>query len=171
MASATAVKKKHVRFASMAEQKQEDDDNDEQEEEEDTLFDKRKDAGWGPRSALKAAPSRGGGTAARVEVVGAARGGTCGRWMVTLALCASFLGLVNNLHSLPMFSFRFYLFIYCHCSAAFAQHEGDLLSECSQPPGEASRFVDCFLIHSCNWRRRQKVNGRLVAEDLFTAKC
>lgn len=95
MASAAAAKKKHVRFASMAEQQQqqqqEEDDNDEQEE--DTLFDKRKDAGRGHRSALKAAANRGGGTAARVEVVGAARGGTCGRWMVTLALCASFLGL------------------------------------------------------------------------------
>lgn len=111
MASATAVKKKHVRFASMAEQKQEDDDNDEQEE--DTLFDKRKDAGRGPRSALKsAAANRGGGTAARVEVVGPARGGTCGRWMVTLALCASFLGLVNSLHSLRMFSFLFFSFLF-----------------------------------------------------------
>lgn len=113
MASATAVKKKHVRFASMAEQKQEDDDNDEQEE-EDTLFDKRKDAGRGPRSALKASASRSGGTAARVEVVGAARGGTCGRWMVTLALCASFLGLVNNRHSLRMLVFYFIYFSKCN---------------------------------------------------------
>lgn len=108
MASAAAAKKKHVRFASMAEQQQqEEDDNDEQEE--DTLFDKRKDASRGHRGALKAEAdkraSRGSGSAAeaRVEVVGAARGGTCGRWMITLALCASFLGLVNNLSlSLPL---------------------------------------------------------------------
>lgn len=91
-ASRDAVaKKKHVRFASM----EDDDDNDEQEE--DTLFDKRKDAGRGPRGALKAAAKRTtkGGIDARVEVVGGGRGGTCGRWMVTLALCGSFLGLVN----------------------------------------------------------------------------
>lgn len=88
----TVVIKKQVRFASMDD---EEDDNDEQEE--DTLFDKRKDTGRGPRSALKAAkrgtkPGRGD----RVEVVGGGRRGgcgACGRWMVTLALCASFLGL------------------------------------------------------------------------------
>lgn len=92
-ASRDAVaKKKHVRFASM----EDDDDNDEQEE--DTLFDKRKDAGRGARGALKAAAKRAakGGIDARVEVVGGGRGGTCGRWMVTLALCGSFLGLVKT---------------------------------------------------------------------------
>lgn len=86
----TVVKKKHVRFASM----EDDDDNDDQEE--DTLFDKRKDTGRGLKSALKAAKrTTKGGCDERVEVVGGGRGGTCGRWMVTLALCASFLGLVN----------------------------------------------------------------------------
>nr|XP_046229625.1 sodium-dependent glucose transporter 1 [Scatophagus argus] len=84
------VKKKHVRFASM----EDDDDNDEQEE--DTLFDKRKDTGRGLKSALKAVKrTKKPGCDDRVEVVGGGRGGygTCGRWMVTLALCASFLGL------------------------------------------------------------------------------
>lgn len=86
----TVVKKKHVRFASM----EDEDDNDDQEE--DTLFDKRKDTGRGLKSALKAAKrTTKGGCDERVEVVGGGRGGTCGRWMVTLALCASFLGLVN----------------------------------------------------------------------------
>ncbi|XP_042359314.1 sodium-dependent glucose transporter 1 [Plectropomus leopardus] len=86
----TVVKKKHVRFASM----EDDDDNDDQEE--DTLFDKRKDTGRGLKSALKAVKR----TAKpvcddRVEVVGGRRSGygACGRWVVTLALCASFLGL------------------------------------------------------------------------------
>lgn len=86
----TAVKKKHVRFASMGE----DDDNDDQEE--DTLFDKRKDTGKGLKSALKAVKRTARpGCDDRVEVVGGGRGGSgaCGRWMVTLALCASFLGL------------------------------------------------------------------------------
>lgn len=87
----TVVKKKHVRFASM-----EDDDDDNDDQEEDTLFDKRKDTGRGLKSALKAAKrTTKGGCDERVEVVGGGRGGTCGRWMVTLALCASFLGLVN----------------------------------------------------------------------------
>lgn len=88
----TVVKKKHVRFASM----EDDDDNDEQEE--DTLFDKRKDTSRGLKSALKAAKMTAkGGRDERVEVVGGGRSGhgACGRWMVTLALCASFLGLVN----------------------------------------------------------------------------
>lgn len=84
-----AVKKKHVRFASM-----EDDDNDEQ---EDTLFDKRQDAGGrGLKSALKAARRMARhGSEPRVEVVAGDREGpgTCGRWIVTLVLCASFLGL------------------------------------------------------------------------------
>lgn len=88
----TVVKKKHVRFASM----EDDDDNDEQEE--DTLFDKRKDTRRGMKSALKVAKMTAkGGRDERVEVVGGGRSGhgACGRWMVTLALCASFLGLVN----------------------------------------------------------------------------
>ncbi|XP_034384312.1 sodium-dependent glucose transporter 1 [Cyclopterus lumpus] len=80
----TVVKKKHVRFASM-------EDEDDEDQEEDTLFDKRKDAGRGLKSALKAAKrSAKPGCDDRTEVVG---GGACGRWMVTLALCASFLGL------------------------------------------------------------------------------
>ncbi|XP_070781828.1 sodium-dependent glucose transporter 1 [Enoplosus armatus] len=86
----TVVKKKHVRFASM----EDDDDNDDQEE--DTLFDKRTDAGRGLKSALKAVKRTAKpGCDDRVEVVGGRRGGhgTCGRWMVTLSLCASFLGL------------------------------------------------------------------------------
>lgn len=89
----TVIKKKHVRFASM-----EDDDDDNDDQEEDTLFDKRKDTGRGLKSALKVAKrTTKGGCDDRVEVVGGGRGGhgACGRWMVTLALCASFLGLVN----------------------------------------------------------------------------
>lgn len=85
------VKKKHVRFASM----EDEDDNDDQEE--DTLFDKRKDTGRGLKGVLKAAKrTTRAGCDARVEVVsGPGAGcGACGRWMVTLALCASFLGLV-----------------------------------------------------------------------------
>lgn len=73
---------------------EDDDDNDDQEE--DTLFDKRKDAGRGLKSALKAVNrTTKAGCDDRVEVVGGRRGGhgACGRWMVTLALCASFLGL------------------------------------------------------------------------------
>lgn len=72
------------------------DDDDNEDQEEDTLFDKRKDTERGLKSALKAVKRT---TKARwddrVEVVGGGRGGhgTCGRWMVTLALCASFLGL------------------------------------------------------------------------------
>ena len=67
------------------------DDNDDQ---EDTLFDKRKDAGRGLKSALKAVKrATKPGCDDRVEVVGGH--GACGRWMVTLALCASFLGLVH----------------------------------------------------------------------------
>ncbi|XP_037607651.1 sodium-dependent glucose transporter 1 isoform X1 [Sebastes umbrosus] len=89
------VKKKQVRFASM----EDDDDNDEQEE--DTLFDKRTDTGGrGLKSALKAVKRSSKPLCdARVEVVvGGGRrrgghGGACGRWMVTTALCASFLGL------------------------------------------------------------------------------
>ncbi|KAK9531174.1 hypothetical protein VZT92_010616 [Zoarces viviparus] len=85
----TVVKKKQVRFASM-----EDDDDDNQEE--DTLFDKRKDTARGLKSALKIVKrSTKPGCDDRVDVVGGGRGGhgACARWMVTLALCASFLGL------------------------------------------------------------------------------
>lgn len=91
MSASAVVKKKHVRFASM----EDDDDNDEQEE--DTLFDKRKDTGRGLKSALKAVRRTAKpGCDDRVEVVGGGRSGSgaCGRWVVTLALCASFLGLV-----------------------------------------------------------------------------
>lgn len=73
---------------------EDDDDNDDQEE--DTLFDKRTDTGRGLKSALKAVRrTTKPGCDDRVEVVGGGRGGhgACGRWMVTLALCASFLGL------------------------------------------------------------------------------
>ncbi|KAM3602954.1 uncharacterized protein V6R79_014112 [Siganus canaliculatus] len=71
-----------------------DDDNDDQEE--DTLFDKRKDTGRGLKSALRAVKRTAkAGCDDRVEVVGGGRGGhgSCLRWMVTLVLCASFLGL------------------------------------------------------------------------------
>ncbi|KAK5617340.1 Sodium-dependent glucose transporter 1 [Crenichthys baileyi] len=81
------AKKKHVRFASM----EEENDNDEQEE--NTLFDKRKEAGRGLKSGLKLAKrSIKPGGDKRVKVVGGGSG-TCGRWMVTLALCGSSLGL------------------------------------------------------------------------------
>ncbi|XP_067337402.1 sodium-dependent glucose transporter 1 isoform X2 [Channa argus] len=86
----TVVKKKHVRFASM----EDDDDNDDQEE--DTLFDKRKDSVRGLKSALKAVKrTTKPGCDDRVKLVAGGRSGqgTCGRWTVTLALCASFLGL------------------------------------------------------------------------------
>ncbi|XP_077444021.1 sodium-dependent glucose transporter 1 [Stigmatopora argus] len=91
-AQAAAVKKKHVRFASM------DDDDEHEELEEDTLFDKRKDAERsGHKSALKATKRRTKqGSSGRVKVVDGGRGGgytSCGRWMVSFSLCASFLGL------------------------------------------------------------------------------
>ncbi|KAI7799934.1 sodium-dependent glucose transporter 1-like [Triplophysa rosa] len=86
-----APKKKHVRFARM----EEDNDNDEQEE--DALFDKRKYVRKGLKSALK------GGKGARklgsekVDIIRPGRSrsntGACWRWLVSLALCASFLGL------------------------------------------------------------------------------
>uniref|UniRef100_A0A3P9M0V8 Major facilitator superfamily domain containing 4B n=1 Tax=Oryzias latipes TaxID=8090 RepID=A0A3P9M0V8_ORYLA len=85
----SVVKKKHVRFASMG-----DDDDDEQDE--DTLFDKRNDAGRKLRSALKAVRRTAKpGCEDRVKVVGGGNGGrgTCARWVVTLVLCGSFLGL------------------------------------------------------------------------------
>ncbi|XP_051908637.1 sodium-dependent glucose transporter 1 [Hippocampus zosterae] len=79
-----AVKKKHVRFASM------DDD-----QEEDTLFDKRKDAERGGlKSALKAAKRKTkAGCGDRVKVAGGGGRASCGRRVVSLTLCASFLGL------------------------------------------------------------------------------
>ncbi|XP_029903585.1 sodium-dependent glucose transporter 1 [Myripristis murdjan] len=84
----TVVKKKHVRFARM----EDDDDNDDQEE--DTLFDKRKDTGRGLKSALKAAKRTQKPGCDGVEIVGGGSGyGACWGWMVTLVLCASFLGL------------------------------------------------------------------------------
>ncbi|XP_012733698.2 sodium-dependent glucose transporter 1 [Fundulus heteroclitus] len=86
----SVAKKKHVRFARM-EEEEEEEDNDELEE--DTLFDKRKETGRGLKSALKLGKrNRKAGADKRVEVVGGGSG-TCGRWMVTLALCCSFLGL------------------------------------------------------------------------------
>lgn len=86
-----AVKKKHVRFARM----EDDDDNDDQEE--DTLFEKRKDTRRGLKSVLKAAKRSTKPGFDAVEIIGgrgSAAYGACSRWMVTLALCASFLGLV-----------------------------------------------------------------------------
>lgn len=82
-----APKKKHVRFAKM----EEGIDHDEQEE--DTLFDKRKDAKKGLKSALKGGKGvtlLNTGTD-QVDVVG--NTGAYWRWLVSLALCASFLGL------------------------------------------------------------------------------
>ncbi len=82
-----APKKKQVRFAKMKE------GIDHDEQEEDTLFDKRKDAKKGLKSALK------GGTGVlnpgtdQVDVVG--NTGACWRWLVSLSLCASFVGLVG----------------------------------------------------------------------------
>ncbi|KAF0023353.1 hypothetical protein F2P81_023983 [Scophthalmus maximus] len=98
MSASSAVKKKHVRFAKLEEDDVDDGQEDEEEEEEDTLFDQRKDTGPGPglKSALKAVRRTAKpGCDARVQVVGGRRGGygACGRWMVTLVLCASFLGL------------------------------------------------------------------------------
>ncbi|XP_052441829.1 sodium-dependent glucose transporter 1 isoform X5 [Carassius gibelio] len=80
-----APKKKQVRFAKMEEGIGHD------EQEEDTLFDKRKDVKKGLKSALK----RGKGALKpgidQVDVVG--NTGACRRWLISLALCASFLGL------------------------------------------------------------------------------
>ncbi|XP_036405975.1 sodium-dependent glucose transporter 1 [Megalops cyprinoides] len=91
-ASATgepAVKKKQVRFARM----EEDDDNDDQDE--DTLFDKRKDARRGVKSAIKGARKLPNSGSERVAVRGGGSScsGGCHRWLITLALCGSFLGL------------------------------------------------------------------------------
>lgn len=74
-------------------------EEDDDEQEEDTLFDKRRDAVKGLKSALKASKGAAKGRCEhRVEVAGGSRGGpgACGRWMVTFTLCASFLGLVNS---------------------------------------------------------------------------
>ncbi|KAM9798516.1 sodium-dependent glucose transporter 1 [Neosynchiropus ocellatus] len=83
--TSSARKKKQVRFAS----------TEDEEQEEDTLFDKRKDAARaGLKSVLKAAKRRANpGGEAPEEAAAGARGGSCGRWVVTLVLCASFLGL------------------------------------------------------------------------------
>ncbi|KAG7460474.1 sodium-dependent glucose transporter 1 [Solea senegalensis] len=89
MSSSTAVvKKKHVRFASV--------DNDDKhertdEQEEDTLFDKRRDTGKRPRSAGKRTMKR--GCDKQVLDGGRCGRGACGRWMITLTLCMSFLAL------------------------------------------------------------------------------
>ncbi|XP_077075914.1 sodium-dependent glucose transporter 1 [Siphateles boraxobius] len=86
-----APKKKHVRFARM----EEDIDHDEQEE--DTLFDKRKDIKEGLKSALKGAKGVLNPDSDQVDVIRTGRSqsntGTCWRWLVSLSLCASFLGL------------------------------------------------------------------------------
>lgn len=89
-------KKKHVRFARMQEEEEDDNPEQEEEEEEDTLFDKRKDVKAGLKSALK----RGkrlmhSATGEKVEIKHG--GGACSHWMITLTLCASFLGLVISL--------------------------------------------------------------------------
>ncbi|XP_064196072.1 sodium-dependent glucose transporter 1 [Anguilla rostrata] len=85
----TAVKKKQVRFARM----EEDDDNDDQDE--DTLFDKRKDARRGVKSVLKGGRKLVNSGSDRVTVRGGGSSGPegCSRWLITLALCGSFLGL------------------------------------------------------------------------------
>ncbi|XP_041716698.1 sodium-dependent glucose transporter 1 [Coregonus clupeaformis] len=86
------VKKKHVRFARM----EEDDDNDDQEE--DTLFDKRKDTRRGLKSVMKGRKrSSNSEFDDEVEIIGgggrASGSGGCSSWVISLALCASFLGL------------------------------------------------------------------------------
>lgn len=84
--SEAAPKKKHVRFARMEE---------DMDQEENTLFDKQKDVKEGLKGVLKGGKgilSQGSG---QVDVVrpGRSKPGTCWRWLVSLALCASFLGL------------------------------------------------------------------------------
>uniref|UniRef100_A0A4W5MVC3 Major facilitator superfamily domain containing 4B n=1 Tax=Hucho hucho TaxID=62062 RepID=A0A4W5MVC3_9TELE len=86
------VKTKHVRFARM----EEDDNNDDQEEH--TLFDKRKDTRRGVKSVMKGRKkSSNSGFDGEVEIIGgvgnASGSGGCSGWIITLALCASFLGL------------------------------------------------------------------------------
>lgn len=86
-----APKKKHVRFARMEE------DIDHEEQEEDTLFDKRKDIKEGLKSALKGGKGVLNPGSDQVDVIRPGRSqsntGTCWRWLVSLVLCASFLGL------------------------------------------------------------------------------
>lgn len=89
-------KTKHVRFARM----EEDDNNDDQEEH--TLFDKRKDTRRGVMSVMKGRQeSSNSGFDGEVEIIGevssASGSGGCSGWIITLALCASFLGLVRVL--------------------------------------------------------------------------
>lgn len=93
------TKNKRVRFSSM------EDDNVKQEE-KDTLYEKKRDTRGTPKTALKA--TKGGGYEQLVEVVNGGRGGqgACGRWMVTLTLCASFLGLVSGNCGCPWFSYN-----------------------------------------------------------------
>ncbi|XP_063079279.1 sodium-dependent glucose transporter 1 [Engraulis encrasicolus] len=92
--SQPVVKKKHVRFASM-----EDEDDNVDDQEEDTLFDKRKDARKGLRSMIKSNVNKTLASAGLdgVKIISGGRRandpGACGRWMVSLTLCASFLGL------------------------------------------------------------------------------
>ncbi|XP_024275673.1 sodium-dependent glucose transporter 1 isoform X1 [Oncorhynchus tshawytscha] len=86
------VKTKHVRFARM----KEDDNNDDQEEH--TLFDKRKDTRRGVKSVMKGRKeSSNSGSDGEVEIIGgvssASGSGGCSGWIITMALCASFLGL------------------------------------------------------------------------------
>lgn len=88
-----APKKKHVRFARMEA------DIDRDEQEEDTLFDKRKDIKEGLKSALKGGKGVLNPVSDQVDVIRPGRSQsntmTCWRWLVSLALCASFLGLVG----------------------------------------------------------------------------
>lgn len=89
-------KKKHVRFARMHEEEEEDNPEQWEEEEEDTLFDKRKDVKAGLKSALKRGRRLVQSAAGEnVEIKG--DGDSCSRWMISLTLCASFLGLVTSL--------------------------------------------------------------------------
>ncbi|XP_062857112.1 sodium-dependent glucose transporter 1 isoform X2 [Trichomycterus rosablanca] len=83
-------KKKHVRFARL----HDDDVHDDyaEQEEEDTLFEKRKDVKGGLKSALKGGKRL--SRPAEVDIKqGGSDGGVCRRWMITLTLCSSFLGL------------------------------------------------------------------------------
>ncbi|KAK2883736.1 hypothetical protein Q8A67_017373 [Cirrhinus molitorella] len=82
-----APKKKHVRFAKMEEGIDHDD------QEEDTLFDKRKDVKKGLKSALKGGKGLLNPGSDQVAVIRPVNTGACWRWLVSLALCASFLGL------------------------------------------------------------------------------
>ncbi|XP_018599058.2 sodium-dependent glucose transporter 1 [Scleropages formosus] len=80
-----AGKKKQVRFARMGGRGDPDD------QDEDTLFDKRKDTKGALKSVMKRGRSRVDGSPGGPAAGGPA--GVCGRWMITVALCASFLGL------------------------------------------------------------------------------